>query len=162
MTRAVKLSSNTGPPETFSSVWFIAKTKFNGAVCNGSGTSRNTARFTMLLIFFGYVSPCTTPDLAAGCPIQAFVMNRRLMGQKGKEEKEKEKKLRKKNIVQIQFWNIYSTAYKGGIFEKYKKEKRRDKRHDNSKSLKTISISVDSPLTNLLPFSLFTIMPQYA
>ena len=89
-------------------------------------------------------------------------MNRRLMGQKGKEEKEKEKKLRKKNIVQIQFWNIYSTAYKGGIFEKYKKEKRRDKRHDNSKSLKTISISVDSPLTNLLPFSLFTIMPQYA
>ena len=65
----------------------------------------------------------TTHDLAAGCSIRAFVMNRRLMGQKGKEEKEKEKKLRKKNIVQIQFWNIYSTAYKGGIFENIKKKR---------------------------------------
>ena len=103
MTRAVKHSS-TGLPRT-SPVWFVAKIKFNGSGVQCAmvqTTSRNTARFTMLLIFFGYVSPCTTPDLAAGCPIQAFVMNRRLMGEKGEEEKRKEKKIEeKKNIVQI-------------------------------------------------------------
>lgn len=104
MTRAVKHSS-TGLPRT-SPVWFVAKIKFNGSGVQCAmvqTTSRNTARFTMLLIFFGYVSPCTTPDLAAGCPIQAFVMNRRLMGEKGEEEKREEKKIeeKKKNIVQI-------------------------------------------------------------
>ena len=88
------------------------------------------------LSFFGYVSPCTTPDLAAGCPIQAFVMNRRLMGEKGEEEKRKEKKIeeKKKILYRSIFWNIYSTAYKGGIFEKYKKKTREKGKGTNTRN----------------------------
>lgn len=94
MTRAVKLSSNTGPPETFSSVWFIAKTKFNGAVCNWfRNIPKHRAFHHVTYLFMAMLRHVhTTHDLAAGCSIRAFVMNRRLMGQKGKEEKEKEKK----------------------------------------------------------------------
>ena len=163
MTRAVKHSS-TGLPRT-SPVWFVAKIKFNGSGVQCAmvqTTSRNTARFTMLLIFFGYVSPCTTPDLAAGCPIQAFVMNRRLMGERGGRKKKRKENRRKKKLYRSIFWNIYSTAYKGGIFEKYKKRQEKKEKARTLEIPQTISISVDSPLTNLLPFSLFTIMPQYA
>lgn len=59
---------------TTSPVWFVVKIKFIGSDVQCAmvqTTSRNTARFTMLLIFFGYVSQCTIPDLVAGCPIQA-------------------------------------------------------------------------------------------
>ena len=166
MTRAVKHSS-TGLPRT-SPVWFVAKIKFNGSGVQCAmvqTTSRNTARFTMLLIFFGYVSPCTTPDLAAGCPIQAFVMNRRLMGEKGEEEKREEKKIeeKKKKYCTDPYFGI-STAQHIRV-EFLKNIKKRQEKKEKARTLEipqTISISVDSPLTNLLPFSLFTIMPQYA
>lgn len=101
MTRVVKHSSSTGPPRT-SPGWFVAKIKFVGSDVQCAmvqTTSRNTARFTMLLIFFGYVLPCTIPDLAAGCPIQAsWIGTLWKGGRKEKERKPKKKKMYRSNF----------------------------------------------------------------
>ena len=86
----------------------------------GSGTSRNTARFTMLLIFLWLCFAMCTQRmiLLPVVPSKRSSWIDDSWAKKGRKKKKKKKKIKKKNIVQIQFWNIYSTAYKGGIFEK--------------------------------------------
>ena len=78
------------------------------------------------LSFFGYVSPCTTPDLAAGCPIQAFVMNRRLMGERGGRKKKRKENRRKKKYCTDPYFGISTAQHIRVEFLKNIKKKREE------------------------------------